>query len=86
MPRRTKAALSNAAALCQSKFGDDVSQPEAVRPRELHSPFGRLLESPATLAASADGAQSCYSRRGKTRVLFLDAVFVQPAHLHLGSW
>lgn len=37
----TKAALSNAAALWQSKFGIEVLQPEAVRTKELHSPFGR---------------------------------------------
>jgi hypothetical protein len=38
MPRRSQAALSNAAALCQSKFGDDVSRPEAVRPKSVAQP------------------------------------------------
>ena len=74
----TEAALSNAAALGQSKFGIGVLQPEAVRPRELHSPSDGTRQSPATLTASADRARSCYSwcvRR--CRSCFLDAVFVR---------
>src|SRR5690242_20470081 len=84
----TEAALSDAAARCRSRFGDEVSQPEAVRPGAVHSPFGRLeAVTPATVAASADWAHKDAIRGvgGMRDVrcgsLFLDAVLVQPAHL-----
>lgn len=77
-----KAALSNAAALGQSRFGSESRSPKQCVQERCTARSDGSRQSPATLAASADRAQGCYSRCvRRCGSCFLDAVFVAPAHL-----